>query len=160
MMLPSSASRLVAPWQDPEAVHFPDPITGSLPVILIDMHAFSSLQEMCHGLGWRLNCNRILSRGSAVDHGYFSTYPQLDSKAIDNTTTNLLSDYGLPVNVSSVACHYPLSCLSLYEDRTSPLPVIWYRDKQSLLNHGNQTPLAQACQRDAAYPVVPIIGNA
>jgi hypothetical protein len=57
---------------------------------------------------------------------------------------------------------YNLTIILLYPfaDHTSSFPVIWTRDEQSLLTHGDRTPLAQAYQRDIAHPPVPIIDDA
>jgi hypothetical protein len=176
------------PWQDLAAVGFPDPILGSLPVTIVDENTFSPLQDMRHSLGWPLNCDHVLCMSKPVDRSYFATYLQHGSEAIKDTTiyggavpggfrpnfvdhssvhngwptqNNVLGDFGLPVNVLLVARKYSCSCLSLYDDHTRLLPVIWTRDhEQYISTHGDHTPLAQAHQRDIAHPPVPFIGKA
>jgi hypothetical protein len=50
----------------------------------MDKHALSLLMDMCHGLGWCINCDCILSAGKFVDYGPFATYLQCASEAIED----------------------------------------------------------------------------
>jgi hypothetical protein len=61
------ATKFSIPWQDLAAVAFQNHIMVSLPVTIIDTPAPSPLQDMHYGQGWRLNCDRVLSPGQAVD---------------------------------------------------------------------------------------------
>lgn len=129
-------SILACPWQDLAAISFPNPILGLLSVTIVDEHVLTQLQDMGHGLGWRLNCDRILSTGKPVDRGHFAPYLQRGSEVVNNTTiygaavlgqffptfvylflvhngwpmqNDVLGNFGLPLDVSLAARDYLLN---------------------------------------------------